>query len=1084
MKNFYSFILGLLLIGSTTSLNAQVNETDSLALVDFYNATCENGAWSDSWLATDVPVDDWAGVTVTVVNGEKRVTEISTEGLNLDGVYPSGTIPTSIGNLSALTVLKLIGVEPQDDNDAIILDLNGSIPEEIWKLTNLTKLQIKFTNLTGGIPDGIESMVNLQEINFQQTYLNCEIPEEIFELPSLVKAYLHQSNFIGQVPETVTKATNLKRLYLQDNHLEAGLPFVTLNADNNPKVNLTGNYFSFDDVADYHDATYYGDGGLTDDYQYAQADAYNRYTTGDAASFSLEIADADVYNWFFNDGTTPVTASSNTHSISSISADDEGTYTLKAQSTLVSNFDIRANFIAKVADSDVSGLEKDELSLLDFYYSTGGNWSSTWGVEEDLSNWDGVVVSEFDGVQRVTELSTEGLNLHGVYPSGTIPSTIGDLDALTVLKLIGLENGPVVLDLNGSIPEEIWNLTNLTKLQIKYTNLSGGIPDGVESMVNLEEINFQQTYLNCEIPEEIFELPSLKKAYLHQSGFIGKVPETLTEATNLTRLYLQDNHLESGLPFVDVATNGGKVNLTGNYFTFADVQQYHDADYGDGKITDDYQYAQPDEYYHFTTGDAVSFSLNIDNTDSYNWFFGEETTPVTTGSNTHSISSVTTDNVGTYTLKAQSSLVSNFDIRANFIINNVSGSDITALEADSLALVDFYLASGGNWSSTWLVNPISEWDGLVVAEVNGENRVTELSTEGTNKNGVYPSGTLSASIGDLSALTILKIIGQESGPVILDIHGSIPEEIWDLTSLTKLQIKYTNLTGGIPDGIESMTNLQEINFQQTYLNCEIPEELFELPALTKAYLHQSDFTGKVPETLTKATNLKRLYLQDNQLEAGLPYVNVATNGGKVELTGNYFTFADVQPYHDADYGDGKITDDYQYAQAAQHYTYAQGESATFSLTVDDAAVYNWFLADATSNPVTAGSNTHTISSISTDDAGTYYTCRIQSSLVSNFEIRAEFYIDEVTASSDVNGIDKTEVNYQIWPNPCTTNLYIDAESDIQSVSIYNTVGTMVSYTQYAGSNNITIPVSELKMGLYILKIETINGTVVERIIKK
>jgi hypothetical protein len=256
-------------------------------------------------------------------------------------------------------------------------------------------------------------------------------------------------------------------------------------------------------------------------------------------------------------------------------------------------------------------------------------------------------------------------------------------------------------------------------------------------------------------------------------------------------------------------------------------------------------------------------------------------------------------------------------------------------------------------------------------------------------------GVISPSVGQLSELTSLKIIGLENPVTISPVSGTIPTEIYKLSKLKKLQIKFTMITGGIPAGVEGLTSLEEINFQQTYLGGSIPPQVFELPNLTKAYLHQSNFTGTVPSTVTGATKLSRLYVHDNKLIGPLPFVNLPkANAAKVNLNNNFFGFADVKQYHDsaANY---TLTDDYQLAQEPQNFSLTEGEPLTMAIpTIQNGEVYTWFFNNT---PVSAVVDTALVkAAVSRTDTGVY-VCKVQSSLVSTFDIRAVFTIDDVTA---------------------------------------------------------------------------------------
>src|SRR5690242_16460793 len=95
MKGYLSCFL---LLFHAQHASSQAIESDSLALVDFYNST--NGDdWYDNTNWLDGPVSTWYGVTVT----GNRVT-----GLILMGNELSGTLNSSIGDLAALRQLDLI----------------------------------------------------------------------------------------------------------------------------------------------------------------------------------------------------------------------------------------------------------------------------------------------------------------------------------------------------------------------------------------------------------------------------------------------------------------------------------------------------------------------------------------------------------------------------------------------------------------------------------------------------------------------------------------------------------------------------------------------------------------------------------------------------------------------------------------------------------------------------------------------------------------------------------------------------------------------------------------------------------------
>lgn len=117
--------------------SSQVLESDSLALVDFYNSTNGDDWYSNTnWL--NGPVSTWYGVTVT----GNRVTSII-----LTGNLLSGTLNPSIGTLTALIRLDLV------ENEGI----SGEIPEEIGNLVQLTYLNLGLNRFSGSIPESLSN---------------------------------------------------------------------------------------------------------------------------------------------------------------------------------------------------------------------------------------------------------------------------------------------------------------------------------------------------------------------------------------------------------------------------------------------------------------------------------------------------------------------------------------------------------------------------------------------------------------------------------------------------------------------------------------------------------------------------------------------------------------------------------------------------------------------------------------------------------------------------------------------------------------------------------------------------------------
>ncbi len=204
-------------------------EIDRDVLIELYHATDgPNWNYSKNWL-TDLPVENWIGVTtdrtgrVTILNlnsaglkgtfpeGLDRLTKL--EILALENSELTGTIPPEIGNLGNLTEIRLWGNQ-----------LTGEIPSEIGNLKNLAILDLRFNRMTGEIPSEIGQLKNLQSLKAENNELSGEIPPEIGQLQNLVVLELHDNQLTGAIPPEIGQLKSLRHLQLGFNQLTGEIP--------------------------------------------------------------------------------------------------------------------------------------------------------------------------------------------------------------------------------------------------------------------------------------------------------------------------------------------------------------------------------------------------------------------------------------------------------------------------------------------------------------------------------------------------------------------------------------------------------------------------------------------------------------------------------------------------------------------------------------------------------------------------------------------------------------------------------------------------------------------------------------------
>ena len=182
----------------TVTCGTNCQYTDSLALVDVFNALNGN-TWRASirWDLTK-PMDTWYGVTL---NQNKCVDKLAIFEEDF-----GGTLSPSICNLSEITYIDL------SENQ-----ISGTIPANIGNLTNLTFLSLGINKLTNSVPTSIGNLINLTNLYLNSNQLT-SVPASIGDLSNLESLIL-SGNELTNVPASIGNLGNLKRLYLHSNLL-------------------------------------------------------------------------------------------------------------------------------------------------------------------------------------------------------------------------------------------------------------------------------------------------------------------------------------------------------------------------------------------------------------------------------------------------------------------------------------------------------------------------------------------------------------------------------------------------------------------------------------------------------------------------------------------------------------------------------------------------------------------------------------------------------------------------------------------------------------------------------------------------
>jgi hypothetical protein len=73
----------------------------------------------------------------------------------------------------------------------------------------------------------------------------------------------------------------------------------------------------------------------------------------------------------------------------------------------------------------------------------------------------------------------------------------------------------------------------------------------------------------------------------------------------------------------------------------------------------------------------------------------------------------------------------------------------------------------------------------------------------------------------------------------------------------------------------------------------------------------------------------------------------------------------------------------------------------------------------------------------------------------------------------------TDNNVQVYPNPAKDVINVVSDLNVKNITLVNYVGQMV-YNQNVNGNSFQVNVSGLGTGMYVVRIETIDGSIITK----
>ncbi|KAM4126248.1 hypothetical protein ACB094_01G373500 [Castanea mollissima] len=160
--------------------------------------------------------------------------------LNLIGCSFSGLIPDSIGNLKLLTILSL-------NNNSF----NGPIPASIGSLSQLYWLDLANNQLEGHLPvsnataPGLDMLLHAKHFHLENNMLSGNIPPELFNSSMiLIHLILRSNKLTGMIPTTLGLVRTLEVIRFDRNSITGPMPSNINNLVNVNQLYLSNNNLS------------------------------------------------------------------------------------------------------------------------------------------------------------------------------------------------------------------------------------------------------------------------------------------------------------------------------------------------------------------------------------------------------------------------------------------------------------------------------------------------------------------------------------------------------------------------------------------------------------------------------------------------------------------------------------------------------------------------------------------------------------------------------------------------------------------------------------------------------------------------
>lgn len=547
---------------------------------------------------------------------------------------------------------------------------------------------------------------------------------------------------------------------------------------------------------------------------------------------------------------------------------------------------------------------------------------------------------------------------------GTIPPEVFDL---TEIKLLGFTNNQVDLSF-----ERMDRAQNLVVLKLSNTQVRS-LNHLDKAAPSLKEIHLAGNQLDGPIPEVVYDLPHVRKIFLSNNAFTGSlsdsvadmtalqelelagnkltgtIPTVLGAFTDLRRLQLSNNELSGNLPtelnnltLLTALILGGQHSnqkLSGPLVRFSHAPELRTLDLRDN----DFSGTIPGNFLDQTAADA-SVYVNLSNnriagtlpaslSQLQSLFIDLSDNQITMLFD----GSFDCSNVGGWMDGAVGSLDGSCDAilcipgsAANLGFQEADGGTPCSTCEGGLLDAPFYGATtckphvnkkteqglleeiyiktnGTEWidQTGWnSQRSVCTWFGVTcddkgVSEINLDSNGLEAAEDVSHLFFALPNlkkldikGKREDVMARIVIFVLVLLLNSSLTPSLFDTGNKVPLDLTKIQSDSPLQVLKLSATGlKSVDGITNAKDLRRLHVTDNDLQGPFPKEFGQLTNLRSLFLSFNSFTGSLPDEIGNLNNLIELYVYGNMISGTIPGETIAklTKLKDFILSNNYLT---------------------------------------------------------------------------------------------------------------------------------------------------------------------------------------------------